>query len=355
MKTDFTFENMLAMAAAKPELTAKEEVVDGVTVTIFSYMVQMKDTFDSPLALEFRGSVFRNDTGECICRPFKKFFNVGEREETLPEKFDFEFARFYTKHDGSLLTPVLLNDKIFWKTKKSFYSDVAVKASRHFDSLGFSEAQLQILKKAMETHTLIYEYVGPDNRIVLDYSEEKLIPLGSCEIGTGIFSPSPLHIQSVKFDDIYEMEGIEGFVIHIDGLIVKMKTKWYLDRHKVCTEFLPKRMIQATLDDSVDDVIATVYQLGMPERAAQIEKLRDEVNSFKLGMIQGIETAWDSVKHITDRREFALVVLKKFPTLSSMLFKKFEQKGFDSILDKLVFEEMRKKYRFLEEAEGTED
>lgn len=338
---EFNFNNMLELAANKQELVAKEEIVDGVKVIIFSYMIQMSNTFDSELALEFRGSVFIKDTGKCISRPLPKFFNIGEKPETQLNKINLNNASYFIKHDGSMAVPVLINDKIFWKTKKSFYSDVAIKIQKYYDS-----SDLKISKEFLKKYTPIYEYVGPDNRIVLDYQKEQLIYLGFRDNKTGYFTPNQrIQAHNLDYDMIFGMQNCEGFVIHDGNQIVKAKTKWYLDRHSIVTEFNPKKMIQSALDDTIDDIIGTIYQLSLPERAKEVEKIRDKTLSLKLKIINYCDVLFNSF-YVKDKKEFALkikdVVSKEY---FGILFKKHENKSYESILNKLVFEKIYSEYK----------
>jgi hypothetical protein len=65
---------------------------------------------------ECRGLVFRTEPGKeavLTARMFHKFFNIGEKEETQPERISL--SRPHTlcvKHDGSLVAPVLFNGKV---------------------------------------------------------------------------------------------------------------------------------------------------------------------------------------------------------------------------------------------------
>jgi tRNA splicing ligase len=121
---NYSFDDFIELTKKKEEIKCKEEIIDGQKVYIFSYMVSMENTFDSDLARECRGIVF-DENKNCICRPFHKFFNVGEKEFTLPDKIDWNnIDHVGIKHDGSMLTPVFINNKIYFKSKKSFYSDV---------------------------------------------------------------------------------------------------------------------------------------------------------------------------------------------------------------------------------------
>lgn len=338
---EFNFNNMLKLVDQKEELIAKEETVDGVKVVIFSYMVQMTNTFNSDLSLEFRGPVFLKNSEKCISRPLPKFFNIGERPETQLNEINLNNVSYFIKHDGSMAVPVLINDKIFWKTKKSFYSDVAIKIQKYYDS-----SDLKISKEFLKKYTPIYEYVGPDNRIVLDYQKEQLIYLGFRDNKTGFFTPNQrIQVHNLDYSMIMNMENCEGFVIHDGNKIVKSKTKWYLDRHSIVTEFNPKKMIQAALDDTIDDIIGTIYQLNLPVRAKEVEKIRDKTLSLKLKIINICDVLFNSF-YAEDRKEFALKIKDVVPNeYCGILFKKHENKSYEHILNKLVFEKIYSEYK----------
>ncbi len=121
------YDEMLALAETKKELSHKIERVGGQEVDIFTYHVQMSDTFDSELAKWFRGTVFDADSKKCIARPFPKFFNLNEQEESKDYNVSWDNALFFPKMDGFLLMPVLLEDDIHWKSKSTFHSDHAHK------------------------------------------------------------------------------------------------------------------------------------------------------------------------------------------------------------------------------------
>jgi tRNA splicing ligase len=92
----------------------KTESVAGKDVIIVSYMIGNKELWDDPLARECRGITFDAETGDCICTPFEKFFNVGEREETQEHVLPWNnIKHVYEKRDGSMLTPVLIDGKVF--------------------------------------------------------------------------------------------------------------------------------------------------------------------------------------------------------------------------------------------------
>jgi RNA ligase len=346
------FDEMMELCEQKEELRAKEEIVDGVPVVIFSYMVQYSDTFDSELAKEFRGTTFRLDTKELISRPLPKFFNIGETEETQPHKLDLHNAEYFTKHDGSMVTPVVINGKVFWKTKNSFYSDVAQKAQAFYNKYNaineYLDFDWRILKKCVKHYTPIFEYVAPHNRIVLEYPEEQFIYLGFRDKESGRYYPNKqLKVNDITYNDVFDMKGIEGFVIQTGcGKLVKAKTKEYLEHHKLVSEFNPKSVIQATLDDTVDDMIGVVSQLGFKDRQKEIEQLRDEVNHAKTDVMDNINHYFNQCKDVGTRKEFAQYVNDNIPSVyKGFMFLMLDNKHIEEKVDKLVFDSVYSKYK----------
>lgn len=350
-----SFDEMMELVESKEELRAKREVVDGIPVIIFSYMVAMTDTFDSELAKEFRGATFREDTKELISRPFPKFFNVNERADTQFDQICWENARYYTKFDGSLAIPVVINGWIHWKTKKSFYSDVAIQIQNFWhrnnrmthpvSGEGFTEA---VLTTACERFTPMFEYVGPNNQIVLEYPEESLRYLGFRNNTTGEFFPFfKNECFNVPYEVINKLPDIEGFVIDDGKQLVKVKTQWYLDRHNLCTEFNHKNIIRASLDGTVDDMIACIYQLGLSERAKCVEKLRDEVQTYLLSCKRIIEQSFHDVQYYqSSRKQFAEQVQRTVdPKYRSFMFLMLDGKDYTSNLHKHIFNAIYVKYK----------
>ena len=113
-----------------------------------------------------RGLIVDIAAQEIIATPFPKFFNHGERLDTIPA-LEFET---HEKVDGSLII-------IFWHagewktaTKGSFKSEQALAAKSFLTP--HVTAHLTI------GSTYLAEYVGPSNRIVIHYPDHELVLLG---------------------------------------------------------------------------------------------------------------------------------------------------------------------------------
>jgi RNA ligase len=114
-----------------------------------------------------RGLIIDVAAREVVATPFPKFFNHGERPDTIP---DLSFETF-EKVDGSLII-------IFWHdgswrtaTKGSFKSEQAFAAAEFVTP--------NVTANFTIGCTYLAEYVGPSNRIVIHYPANELVLLGA--------------------------------------------------------------------------------------------------------------------------------------------------------------------------------
>jgi T4 RnlA family RNA ligase len=269
-------------------ISFKEEIVNGITVVIIEYQISTTDMWSIPLALETRGITFEKETGKLISRPFEKFFNLGENDWTTINNFVTGKAGYLdvkVKRDGSMLTPVLVNDKIFWKTKKSFYSDVAIMASKHAETIYAFNDWCKLMCEY--NLTPIFEFTSPDNRVVIDYGvEPKFTLLAIRDNETGLYQDLQSYSHTL-LNDVYliekvdittdietfissikDMKGVEGYVItmqdriHSNRVSFKVKTRWYSDNHRVMTDLRERDVAVAVLNESVDDMKALAAANG---------------------------------------------------------------------------------------------
>ena len=254
--------------------------------TVVNYTHQTPETFDNPETLggqirrECRGLIFDNEHGEIIRRSFEKFFNYKERPET--QTIDLTQPHIILeKVDGSMVTPISTAgleeanciDSMRLATKMGITS-VAMQAEtwaadkqNYQDFFVFCESDLQ---------TPIFEWVSPDNRIVLDYPEPNLILLAIRDMETGVYKShdylkevsEEYNIPLVKtidfdgdFDSFYKnikaAEDCEGVVIAFeDGHRVKIKADQYVRIHRVVEKVKYSRnILAAIIDNELDDIM----------------------------------------------------------------------------------------------------
>lgn len=304
-----------------PMVNFKTENVDGREFVIVSYMISVSDLWKIPNGMECRGITFDAVTGECVCRPFQKFFNLNENERVQEYAMDFSESIAYPKMDGSMITPVLLaGGRVHLKTKKSFYSDVAVRANA-FATPEFLDFCGTVIRMG---YTPIFEYVSPYNKIVIDYNDREVFHfLTARNIQGGEYASKPMleylretfgHIECIDWSaqdydtvqggslrqyhtDRSNLQGVEGWVItfrHKDTGefdFFKLKTDWYVSLHKLMTlkfdieaksVFSVAKMI---VNSEIDDIIAYLE----PHHVAAIRHLESRVESDFAQIRDGVE------------------------------------------------------------------
>lgn len=295
------------MRYAFPEITHLEPVrqviegADGFVIvrqpdyTVVCYVYASPEVFPDisgpadALRRECRGLIFAPD-GRLISRPFHKFFNVGERAETQPQLLDLSAPHvILEKLDGSMVRPVPLADGYRLGTKMGV-TDVARQAEAFVTRR--PEYDRFIRSEIAQGRTPIFEWCSRSQRIVLEYPEDRLVLLAVRENRSGrylsldemallvdaaefrgvelvrTFQGTVSSLQSLIADTRAESGG-EGWVIRFgDGHMLKMKSDWYVTRHRALAGLgLEKAVIAVLAANSGDDVKA----LLPPEPRARFE------------------------------------------------------------------------------------
>jgi RNA ligase len=236
-----------------------------------------------------RGHIYHVETGECVAWAFPKFFNLGENAESQPEKFPWEGPyEVMEKLDGWL--GVLYRDEGKFKvsTRGSFHSSGSVWATQAIRDLDFGCLP--------EDATLCFEILTPEQRIILDYGDErKLVILAGFNRFTGEEYPrdevenwarqiglpmvpllEPMSLEELKIRQ-RELEKVEGFVIRFpDGRRVKVKTDWYLGLARIMANLTPIGVWESLSGGMVPES----YLMKIPEELRGLaEKYRDTLES----------------------------------------------------------------------------
>jgi len=230
------------------------------------YQVTLSDSFDG-IRANFRGIVFDEITEEIISLPLHKFYNVNQTAETQFDLLKDCTATIYEKADGSLIHAFKhpIRQEILTATRASTETPQA-KAARNF------ALQNHWLTALLHEHidtgwTPIFEYVAPNNQIVVFHKKPRLIYLISRNRRTGEYwyddrfeDKTPTF--SFPFADIHQYldkKEFEGYVCHLsNGMIVKCKTPWYMERHRAVDALMrPKYKLYGWAFEGVmDDIIA---------------------------------------------------------------------------------------------------
>jgi RNA ligase len=218
------------------------------------------EKFKDKGSYELRGLTFVEDKRFLALH---KFFELnqapGWMEEDLKTK---KIIKATEKIDGTLLQPILINNKIYFKTKLSFE---AYQAKRANEMLKNPKLKEYILKKFQQNKIPIFEFVSPKTQVVLNYDKEELNLIQVRDLKTGEYEldfekeaneyqiKTPKRYNASNLDEFLELatkeREKEGWILIFEGMkFVKIKTKEYLKRHQLLAKIQPHDIIKAILE-----------------------------------------------------------------------------------------------------------
>lgn len=358
-----------------PAIQGKTEfiVAEREYFDIINYVVMTPTSFppivtdQDRILRECRGIAF-DKQGKIISRPFHKFFNVNEREETLVQnlKLDDGYS-IYTKEDGSMIRPIWIEElKEFWWCTKMGMSDTAVNANNFVNNSSIRYVDFATYCRRFYC-TPIFEWCSNKNRIVISHPEDKLVLLAIRENRTGTyFTPYELkflsdqwgiplvtHHANFEFNElivnIKDLQGIEGFIVQFNnGEMVKLKTDEYLRIHKARDTVTNDRlMAELFIENKLDDIKPSLTNEDL-KIVTEFECLISSKINAKIAWLD--EVYLEISNKYSDRRSFA-IESKLDSTSKSLIFSKMDGKNSVDIILSLVKKNIstQTKYQFLME------
>jgi RNA ligase len=363
------------MNYAFPKIKTIQDVLDDINgydeirviekdwYTVINYAVTLEDTFKwdsedpyaSSIRRECRGLIFDTD-GKLISRPYHKFFNAGEKEETQLDKINlYEPHIVLEKLDGSMIRPISTKEGFILATKAGA-TDISQQAEAFISDKSHYST---FIKKCIQKGTTpLFEWCSRKNRIVVDYPEDQLILTGMRYNDTGKYvdyeimksyatswnipvvkAVDGLAVQNIELfvKQVREWASEEGVVVRFDtGHMIKVKADDYVLRHKTKDSISQeKNVLQTILEDSVDDLVP----LLTPEDA---ERLKSFQTAF-----------WASVEDVSyemaqkflsgntvypDKKDFAVEFVQKKvdPTHAPVMYGMKGGKGSRGILVEMI-------------------
>jgi len=346
---DYDFPQITNINDVLPYIEGRAEfrVMEKDWYTVVNYAVAFEDTFQwdsndpvgSAVRRECRGLIFDTETRDLVSRPYHKFFNAGEKEETQIHKINlYEPHVVLEKLDGSMIRPIPTNEGFRLATKAGI-TDVAMNAEVFVADKPYYGT---FINKCIQRGTTpIFEWCSRKNRIVVDYPEDQLILTGLRYNDTGRYveyqvmkdyatswtipvvkAVDGLAVQDINLfvKQVREWDDGEGVVLRFDtGRMVKVKADDYVLRHKSKDAInQEKNVLQTILDDSVDDLVP----LLTPEDAQRVE-------AFQIAFWMALEDVgadiYDLYKQIDkgqDQKEYAtMAVPSVIPQYQPFMFK----------------------------------
>lgn len=329
----------------------------GTPVVIFSHFPAGHDEWKKPYARESRGILFEvspedaNKAIRIMSRPVEKFFNWGENDiSTFPVEAK-NVEAIESKEDGSIISTYYdqsLYDfngspELFLKSKRSISSDVSKLATMLLNTPRYADLKRTLLKIALHGYTTNMEFVGPNNRIVLEYPNQRLIIFDIRDNISGL----RVHPTDMEFLNDLDLKALEEFFVteydnglfvdydddlteeekinktkdiikdyientkFVEGLIVhdkingpfKIKTSWYTTIHRVKYSISSNRnLFESIVTGSIDD-IRSLY-IGE-------DKSLERIDDFNTVYLEAISKQITTLQHLLptlvglDRKTYA--------------------------------------------------
>jgi RNA ligase len=362
---NYDFPQIKTIDDVLPHISGREEflVMEKEGYTVIKYAVAFEETFlwdsndpvGSAIRRECRGMIFNQD-GELISRPYAKFFNIGEKEETQLNKVNlYESHIVLEKLDGSMIRPIPTAEGFNLATKAgvteiSQQAEVFISDKPHYAKFIHSMFDGKL--------TPIFEWVSRKNRIVVDYENDNLILTAIRNTEMGHYLPyfnmldlaehwnipvvqavDGLAVQNIELfvKQIREWEDSEGVVVRFDsGHMVKVKSADYVLRHKTKDAInQEKNVLQCLLNDSVDDLVP----LLTPEDADRLKRFQ---NAFHASLdevaLEMAELFVKGNKMYPEKKDFAVEFVQKKvePIYAPIMYSMKAGKGSKEVLIEMI-------------------
>lgn len=241
------------------------------------------------LLRECRSIVLDINRCKVVSLPFYKFMNMNESEDyneknILDRLTKASIVEYTNKIDGSFIQITKLNSEYdFYK-----YPEL-VASSRNIDETEIvrgarewyeNNPEYKLLVRSYPEYTLMFEWVSLKDKHVVKYESKDcglyLIGMRHKETGVLLNYKEVIKIAEeyrVRHTEIYDIsykemrESLnefkasekEGYVVNIDGFLVKMKCKDYLNMVNIIREYGHENaVIRAVSDNKVDEVLMLI-------------------------------------------------------------------------------------------------
>ena len=327
---------------------------------------QIESPKENPIVRECRGLILSSDHTSILCKPFTRFFNYGECENSQ-NGFSFDNSIVYEKVDGSLISfwKDNINGKWNISTRQMAYGEGLTPSGintfsdavkKCFYSIEDYEKFCHSLDTYNPNYTYLFEFVSPENRVVKNYGKEyTLYFLSYFNNKTGKEDVSDGHVEliksvqkygNIKFPQKYDLKDYtsiknyfsnmettdEGFVVYDknSGIRVKIKNPSYLT-------IAAKRMNGGLTEKQIVDLIfaneTDEYLTYFKEDKSLFEPYQQAYNE----MMNAVYTVWNSVKDLPydtskEKKVVALMLLSN--PISDIIFAMKDGKNYNDFFKK---------------------
>lgn len=281
-------------------------------LVLAKYGIVVWNTGFHDLAKACRGRIVDTNTMSTVSYPFDKFFNINETPETdekLVKKHINNAKYIYAtdKKDGSTISVSLYKGKPLITTNGSFENDQTKWALEMFNKQYSS-----FLPNIKEGYTYIFELIHPENKIVVDYGDEKSLYLLSIRDlkSKQLLSLDEIHQvadkHNIPYPEVYdftdldtmiklahELKGAnrEGWVIRVgtnEGeKMFKLKLDEYFEMHKAFGKITPTWVYKHLMNGDLDDYIAICNEFqkdSVKEALNEVNRTKDRIRRESIAL-----------------------------------------------------------------------
>lgn len=314
-----------------PHIEGREDFIVGERdgFDFLDYVVALPNTFLDPMdpditmaehvarcmRRECRGIKFHKD-GRIAARPYHKFFNIGEKDETQPNVIPWSDSfQILDKLDGSMVHPLWIDGELYFCTRMGI-TDVAIPAlifAKVSDSEWGTEYVQMCADAESRGYTPIFEWCTRKQRIVIDHPEDRLVVTAFRHKVSGYYLETfdavalAYNVPSVGTwegswegfdsfrDHVKGLVGAEGYVLRWrNGHMGKTKGDWYCAIHRAMDAVhWEKDVVTLILEDGLDDVLPNLLE-------ADRDRLERFQEAFWNGVLQTIAEVGDEVNELLD-------------------------------------------------------
>ena len=291
------------------------------------------DVYDG-FYLECRGLVIDLKEESIVLSPFKKFRNINEGKENQEDLVAEEVkhaksVEITNKLDGSMQSARWYQNRPFLAGSKSIDSEKSEQLKDGYRMLSANNNMIQMLKENPD-ETFIFEYISLADAHVVKYKkeEEGQYLIGIRNVYTGEqysykkvseyaekYGVPMTEVYNKSFNQILEEIKVlksdeqEGFVVNIDGHMIKVKADDYVKIHRILAKASSINLIiECYAENKLEDLKSKV-----PEAYhTRIKAIESVIKEYKKKTEEVIQTYYENAPK-EDLKEFMIWVDKNVP------------------------------------------
>ena len=314
-----------------------------ITNYTYSRLTEQENHWNE-ITLRTRGLIL-DSNGRIIFNCPSKFFNFQQNNfaNDTYERIKDDF-KIYEKLDGSAIWVVNDSEYGFVVSSKSSFTSEHAEWAKEIIEQKFKEKD-SIFKEGI---CYCFELIHPENRIVVDYGEEKTLKLWGLKtqsgetieledntIDTSYFeTPKFLGTNNDKaiIDNYINQKNVEGVVLKgIGDDRIKIKSQTYLELHRIKTDCTPNRILELLMSGK------RVSDYDFPDEFLKEVQLYEDIYLKKYQQIYNQIESAEKVLHNLSDKEIGLAKIDGF--LKSGIFNLRRNRDISNLIWRKVKEE----------------